>query len=73
MVCKLSRNINTENRLINYDLMFDIATLYYRENLTQESISRRLRISKYKVHRLLKKAKDIGVVQIDIIGPENKL
>ena len=53
----------------NLDLIFNIAKLYYEDNLTQESISRRLNISKYKVHRLLKKAKEVGIVQINILRP----
>lgn len=37
-------------------LMFDISYLYYKNNLTQESIARRLNISKYKINRILKKS-----------------
>jgi deoxyribonucleoside regulator len=48
-------------------LMFEIACLYYENNLTQESIARRLKISKYKVNRVLKKAQTEGVVQIKVI------
>lgn len=35
-------------------LMNEIAELYYKDKLTQESVARRLNISKYKVNRLLK-------------------
>ena len=52
------------------DLMVKIAKLYYRENLKQESVARRLKISKYKVSRLLRKATDSGIVKILIIDPE---
>ncbi len=51
-------------------LMFEIAFLYYNHNLTQESISRKLNISKYKVNRVLKEAKKQGIVQINVINPE---
>ncbi len=52
------------------NLMFEIACLYYENNLTQESIARRLKISKYKVNRVLKKAQTEGVVQIKVIRPK---
>jgi len=56
-----------KNQVLNLDLIFNIAKLYYEDSLTQESISRRLNISKYRVHRLLKKAKEVGIVQINIL------
>lgn len=55
-----------------YDPQFTykVASLYYKSNLTQESIARKLNISKYKVHRILKSAEAKGIVQIKIIKPE---
>ena len=50
------------------ELVFEIANLYYKENLTQESIARKLKISKYKVNRVLKRALVQGIVQIKIIN-----
>ena len=57
---------------MSYDLqlVYDIANLYYKDNLKQESIARRLKISKYKVCRVLKRALDKGMVQIKIVKPE---
>ena len=51
---------------MKYDLklMFDISSLYYKKNMTQESIARRLNISKYKVNRILKIAKFEGMIKI---------
>jgi len=51
----------------NQQLMFEVVKLYYKDNLKQESVARRLSISKYKVCRILKKAKEEGIVQIKII------
>ena len=48
-------------------LMYDVASLYYEDNLKQESVARRLNISKYKVSRVLKRAVEEGIVQIRII------
>ncbi len=53
------------------ELMYRIAELYYMDELKQESIARRLNISKYKVSRMLKKAKEKGVIQIKIIRSDD--
>ena len=54
-------------------LMVKVANLYYKENLKQESIARRLKISKYQVNRILKKALNSGMVQINIIDPTKNI
>jgi DNA-binding transcriptional regulator LsrR (DeoR family) len=36
------------------ELMYKAAKLYYKDNLKQESVARRLNISKYKAIRVLK-------------------
>lgn len=53
------------------DLVLKVARLYYNENLKQESVARRLNISKYKVNRILKRAIENGIVQIIITDPNN--
>ena len=50
-------------------LMVKIANLFYKENLTQENIAKRLKASKYQVNRILKRALSSGMVQINIIDP----
>ncbi len=52
------------------DLMFNVANLYYMNRITQDSIARKLNISKYKVNRILKRALVEGIVQIKIIRTE---
>ena len=54
----------------NTELIMRVAELYYRNNLTQESVARKLNISKYKVNRILKKALALGFIQINIIDPK---
>ena len=49
------------------ELLYEVAELYYMEDLKQESIARRLKISKYKVNRVLKRAREQGMVQIKVI------
>ena len=53
------------------DLIYRVAKLYYMDEFIQEKIARRLNISKYKVSRILRKAKEEGIVQIKIIKPKN--
>lgn len=48
------------------DLLTRIAWLYYIEELTQKEIAQRFNMSRVKVLRLLKKARDKGLVEIRI-------
>jgi len=56
----------------NLELQHKVAKLYYIEDLKQESIGRRLKMSKYKVSRILKRAKDNGLIKIQVISPESR-
>ena len=47
-------------------LLIKLARLYYEENLTQDEIAERLRLSRQKVQRLLRRALKDGIVQITI-------
>ena len=47
-------------------LMIKISRLYYENGLTQEAISRKLRLSRPTVSRLLQEALDLGIVKISI-------
>ena len=44
-----------------------VSKLYYLDNMSQESISEKLSVSKYMVRRLLKEARELGLIKIDII------
>ena len=50
----------------NDDLLVRITWLYYMENLTQAEIAERLNMSRIKITRYLKQARDKGIVQINI-------
>ncbi|MCT4662360.1 MAG: winged helix-turn-helix transcriptional regulator [Tissierellales bacterium] len=47
-------------------LLIEIAVMYYLEGKTQNQIAKELYISRPKVSRMLKKAKELGVVDISI-------
>ncbi len=51
-------------------LLYEVSKLYYIEDLKQESIGRRLKISKYTVSRILKRAKNKGLVKIQVVKPD---
>lgn len=48
------------------DLLVEVAVLYYLENKTQSEISKELFMSRPKVSRLLKRAHELGIVEIKI-------
>ncbi|MDF2612399.1 MAG: sorC [Clostridia bacterium] len=56
----------------NINLLVKVSTMYYHENLTQSEIARNLFISRSTVSRLLQEAKDTGVVEIIIHGPNER-
>lgn len=58
----------TEDRLL-----FEIAHLYYEEQLTQNEIAARLNLSRPKISRLLKEARERGLVKVLILDPFSNL
>jgi len=48
------------------DTVVEIASLYHYQNVTQEELSRRFSMSRAKVSRLLKRAREEGVVEIRV-------
>ncbi|WP_206919022.1 sugar-binding transcriptional regulator [Alicyclobacillus suci] len=50
-----------------------VSTLYYIEDLTQQEIAKKLSLSRQRVNRLLKRAKEEGIVQISISNTSNDL
>ncbi|GAB4128255.1 MAG: sugar-binding transcriptional regulator [Roseiflexaceae bacterium] len=54
------------------NLLAQVASLYYEEDLTQSEIGQRLGLSRVKIYRLLKEARGEGVVQITINWPVSR-
>ena len=50
-------------------LLLTVANLYYLQNRTQAQIAERLRISRPHISRLLKRARQEGIVTISIRSP----
>lgn len=55
------------------ELLVRIAWLYYMEELTQAEIAERLNMSRIKITRYLKQARDKGIVQINIQSNNSNL
>ena len=54
-------------------LMLRAAQLYYRLNLTQDEVGKRLGVSRFKVGRLLDRALREDAVRIEIVHPDARL
>lgn len=54
------------------DLLVTIASLYYELNQNQQQIAERLEISRSSVSRLIKEARDAGIVEIRIHKPVSR-
>jgi len=55
--------------IVNDKLLYLIAKLYYEQELTQQEIGQQLGLSRFKVQRLLSKAREQGIVRIELVPP----
>ncbi len=56
----------------NDEFLAVVASLYYEQNQNQQEIADRLEISRSTVSRLLKEARERGVVRIQVAKPDNR-
>ena len=61
------------NLMNDQGILAEVARLYYEQNMTQEEIARRLYISRSGISRLIKQARDEGVVEITIHYPYDRM
>jgi len=54
---------------VDYRLLNKVSRYYYESDLSEEQIASRLHISRSKVSRILKQAREVGVIQISIVSP----
>ncbi|MGD8170582.1 sugar-binding transcriptional regulator [Vibrio sp. TRT 21S02] len=59
-------NSHSDTSLENTDVLTEIAVAYYQDGATQEEISKKFAISRAKVGRMLKQARDEGIVEITV-------
>lgn len=50
-----------------------VAELYYEHSMTQEEIAKQLTLTRWKVGRMLKEARERGIVKIEIVHPRARL
>ena len=53
-------------------LLYLVAKLYYEQELTQQEIGEQLGLSRFKIQRLLTKAREQGVVRIELVPPTDQ-
>jgi len=59
----------SERSEVRVEMLIDIATLYYYEDVTQEELSQRFAMSRAKISRLLRRAREEGLVEIRVHQP----
>lgn len=64
--------VNDDIRGDRTDLLVAVASLYYELNQNQQQIADRLEISRSSVSRMIKEARDLGIVEIRIHKPVNR-
>ncbi|GAL32089.1 transcriptional regulator SorC family [Vibrio maritimus] len=58
--------MKNDNNETSNDLLTEIAVAYYQDGATQEEISKKFGVSRAKIGRLLKQARDEGIVEITV-------
>src|SRR5271157_452493 len=65
--------IKMNERLDLTTTLVEVAHFYYEENLSQQEIADRLNVSRSLIALYIKKARDQGIVRIEIVDPKNNL
>lgn len=62
---------NYENMTIQekWNMLATVANLYYNSEMTQNEIAARMYTSRSKISRMLKEARELGIVEISIKEP----
>lgn len=60
--------MNRTNDSVESRLLIKVSSMYYDQNYNQQQIADRLHLSRPKVSRLLKQARDSGIVQIKVVS-----
>ena len=72
MVNEVRLKFTKEDTFKRIKRMVLVSKLYYIHNLGQELISEKLCIPKYMVRRLLREAREQGIIKINIADPKVK-
>ncbi len=55
----------------NKEFLYQIAKDYYHSNMRQQQIAEKLNISRVQVGKYLKKAEELGIIQVILVPPED--
>lgn len=55
------------------DFLVSLARAYYEQGLTQEQIAQSMAISRSQISRYLSRARELGIVQIRIVAPDERV
>ena len=55
-----------KKEMLQLSLMKEVASMYYEKGMTQEEIGKALYLSRTRISRILKKAEEVGVVEIHV-------
>ncbi|MGW9352025.1 sugar-binding transcriptional regulator [Nocardiopsis flavescens] len=55
------------------NLLYQVASLYYEQDQTQEQIGTRLHFTRWKVGRMLVEAREAGIVRIEVVHPGSRV
>lgn len=59
------------DKFIQNRLLSKVSSMYYDQSLNQQQIANRLHLSRPKVSRLLKQAREKGIVRISVVSPND--
>jgi len=69
VIANAQKIMKSTEKVEQAEFLYQVARLYYEEELTQERIASQIGLSRQKVQRLLDSAKKEGIVQIQVISP----
>ena len=55
----------------NSAMIVDVAHMYYDENLSQQEIADKLKISRSSIAQYLRQAREFGIVRIEVVSPQD--
>ena len=67
----LENKNNSQDRNELIPMLIQVSQLYYQENLSQQEIADRLDLSRSLIALYLKRARELGIVRIEIVDPRN--
>jgi len=55
----------------NTAMIVEVARMYYNENMSQQEIANKLKISRSSIAQYLRQAREFGIVRIEVVSPQD--